>query len=259
MREPWLCLSNPSPLVISVTPPLPPCPFISVTPPPPCWLGLSLPILSLRQGARFAAVFFARAIVGNAMAEQRLFWQSKAGSSLHNGISSLPGTWYPLWFCYAVRRYRTAFSCSVLRIRITLIRIWIQGSILRLQAFIVSAYSPPRLYFKYLKLLNFNFNADSEWGQSVHFNADPGTDLSFHFKADPDPYPAFHADLDPQPWSWLATLFVWVIQYCGKCLALSLLRPVNWIIKFLLAVPSFMYPLTSPHVSSGTLLLQILP
>ncbi len=34
-------------------------------------------------------------------------------------------------------------------------------------------YGPSRLYFKYIKLQNFNCNADPERDPSVHFNADP--------------------------------------------------------------------------------------
>jgi hypothetical protein len=50
----------------------------------------------------------------------------------------------------------------------------------------VSIHGPPRLYFEPLKLLNFDFNADS--------------DSVFHFNADPDPVSKNNADPDPQPW-----------------------------------------------------------
>ncbi len=47
----------------------------------------------------------------------------------------------------------------------------LQGSILSLQASIVSVHSLPRLYFEPLKLMNFDFNADLD--QAFHSNADP--------------------------------------------------------------------------------------
>ncbi len=48
-----------------------------------------------------------------------------------------------------------------------------QGCILILHTSILSVYGPPRLHFKSLKLLNFDFDAD--------------------------PDPAFHSSADPQP------------------------------------------------------------
>jgi hypothetical protein len=69
----------------------------------------------------------------------------------------------------------------------------LQGSILNLHASIVSVHCPPLLHVEPLKLLNFDFNADSD--QAVHCNADP------------DPASKNNADLDPQPWFLPSTIW----------------------------------------------------
>jgi hypothetical protein len=58
---------------------------------------------------------------------------------------------------------------------------------------IVSVQDPPWLYFKPLKLLNIDFNADPD--PAFHSNAD--LDPAFHSSADPDP--AFQSNADPDP------------------------------------------------------------
>jgi hypothetical protein len=64
----------------------------------------------------------------------------------------------------------------------------LQGSILSLQASIVSVQGPQWLWFEPLKLLNFDFNEV--------------TDLDFYFNADPETDAAFknNANLDLPPW-----------------------------------------------------------
>jgi hypothetical protein len=61
---------------------------------------------------------------------------------------------------------------------------------------IVRSHCPPRLHFKPLKLLNLDFNVNSEPDPAFHYNADP----------DPNPDPASPNSADPSV-SGSATLF----------------------------------------------------
>jgi hypothetical protein len=62
----------------------------------------------------------------------------------------------------------------------------LQASIASLRASIMSVHCPPRLYFEPLKLLNVDFNADSD----VAFHSNPVPDPDFNY-TDPDPEPCW--------------------------------------------------------------------
>jgi hypothetical protein len=100
---------------------------------------------------------------------------------------------------------------QVLRISITLMRILVQlftsrrnrilkGYILSEHAYIVSVHGPPRIHFEPLKLLNFDFIADS--------------DLPFHSNANPDP--AFQNNAD-RSGSATATLVASAMTHFVNC------------------------------------------
>jgi hypothetical protein len=59
------------------------------------------------------------------------------------------------------------------------------GSILILQASIVSVHDPPRLCFEPLDLLNFDFNADPDPDPAFHSKADPDSDPTSKYNAEP--------------------------------------------------------------------------